>query len=225
MNSRIPKALDLRDQGYSYSYISSKTGVSLSTLHYWLKDRPYTPNEYTKKKIISGRGTSSKNKKLQAERLKLSSEENALRDIGTITKRDLHMVGLGIWLGEGSKTTKQIRLANSNPDIIRFWVQWLQSTCEFTPEQITIRMHLYADSDEKQCQEFWQNVTSLPESSFLGSVRDTRENKNILKHGKLPHGTVHIMTRALGDKSKGIAMYHRLSGWISAIINRHAGVV
>jgi lambda repressor-like predicted transcriptional regulator len=43
------KALELRKAGFSYSYISAKTGLSKSTLSYQLAQVPYTPNKKTLK--------------------------------------------------------------------------------------------------------------------------------------------------------------------------------
>ena len=43
------KAIKLRKEGYSYSYIKDKLGISKGTLSYWLRDIKYVPNEYTLK--------------------------------------------------------------------------------------------------------------------------------------------------------------------------------
>src|SRR3989339_209266 len=94
----------LRKEGYSYNYISEKTGVSKSTLSGWLSGVSYMPNKTTIEKIGKARAASGYQKAKQ----KLESIEKAGReakqDINKITKRDLFMAGVGIYIGEGTKT-------------------------------------------------------------------------------------------------------------------------
>ena len=56
------KALLLRKDGYSYSYILNKTGISKSTLSNWFSDLPYKPNKETIDKIGKARMLSVKKK-------------------------------------------------------------------------------------------------------------------------------------------------------------------
>lgn len=198
--------------------ISKELDIARSTLSDWFRDRPYTPNPEALKRATLGR-----TKYGQMKRDARIKETDALllkgrNEIGNLTQRDLKMVGLGVWLGEGSKTTEQIRLANSDPTIIRLWMRWLREICGVSNEHIIIRMHLYLDSDELVCREYWQTITGLPISAFRKTQFDQRVKKIRLKAGKLPHGTVHIIVIGNGDPEKGVRLYRRMKGWVSAIL-------
>ena len=185
----------------------------------WFKDYPYTPNNETLQKAVIGRleyGQWKTNERLrETELLRVAGKE----EIGELTRRDLWMVGLGIWLGEGSKTTEQIRLTNSDPEIIKLWLRWLREICELDDNNIVVHMHLYHDLDEYVCQAYWQRITKLPVSSFRKTQYDTRVVKNTLKRGGLPYGTLHILVVSNGDKNRGVRLYRIMKGWVSGILS------
>ena len=51
------------------------------------------------------------------------AKEEARKEIGEITKRDLFMLGIGIYIGEGAKTFDIVRVINADPKIIKFTVR------------------------------------------------------------------------------------------------------
>ena len=106
------QALKLRMLGYSYSYISEKTGLSKSTLSYHLALIPYVPNKTTIQKIGMARTRACVTKSNIKKKSFSDAKRIAKVDIGNLSKRDLFMLGLGVYIGEGSKTQDIIRLVN-----------------------------------------------------------------------------------------------------------------
>lgn len=191
----------------------------MSTLSNWFRDRPYTPNEEAKRRIETGRYRYGL--KRQAERLKdIENIKNAARmEIGEFTERDLWMMGIGLWLGEGSKTTEQIRLANSNPDVVKLWVKWLTEVCGLGAENIFLTLHCYPDTDEDACKQYWAQTIGLDTVRFGKTQVDQRKDKSSVKRSTLQYGTVHISVRSAGNPEKGVQLYRRLRGWVSAILD------
>lgn len=218
MRTDKKQATVLRVSGYSYSYISEELGISKSTLSSWFKDFPYKPNEETLKKARQGQIKYGQIKK--QERINETKEllERGKNEVGDISDRDLFMVGLGLWLGEGSKTNEQIRLANSDPNIIKLWIKWLYVVCKLSPNNITVRMHLYKDSDENLCFLFWQRITQLNKDSFRKTQFDSRHNKRPEKKDMLAYGTLHVSVISANNPDLGVKLHRRLKGWVSAII-------
>ena len=68
------KAVQLRKDGYSYSYIQKVTLVSKSTLSNWLRATPYVPNPQTIRLIGKARAASS----LAKNKIKQDSVSKAL---------------------------------------------------------------------------------------------------------------------------------------------------
>lgn len=217
------EAIKLRKEGYSYGIISEKLGISKGTLCGWLRDIPYIPNSTVLKRVESGRGKYGLQRR--QERLRQTQEMLLLgiEEVGTLSRRDLWMLGLGLWIGEGSKTTEQIRVVNSDPRLVRLYMRWLREVCELSDQNITVAMHLYPDSDETSCREYWQSITNLPATQFRKTQVDRRTNKQAAKIGKLLHGTLHITVVSNGDKDKGVKLYRKLLGWVTAVSESGAG--
>ncbi len=209
--------LELRNAGYSYTYISAQTGISKSTLSGWLGAVPYIPNEETVLKIGKARAASGEAKnKVKRESIAFAGEE-ALKDIGKVSERDLFMLGLGLFIGEGSKSSQLVSFVNSNPKVVRFIVHWFTQVLGLSKKNITIRLHLYPDNDQLACVLFWSNVTNIPTRQFQKTYIDRRENKKAIKTGKLPYGTAHVVIRSRGEKRFGVHLARKIQAY-SAIV-------
>src|SRR3989344_8621487 len=119
MNPYKKQAIQLRNAGYSYGMIKEKLGISKSTLSDWLNRTPFTPNLEVIKRIGEARLKSA----LDKHRLKFENIAQmraiAETDIGKLSQRDLFMLGIGLYLGEGSKSQEEIRVVNADPIIIK----------------------------------------------------------------------------------------------------------
>lgn len=210
----------LRDAGYSYAMIKNELGISLSTLSSWFNNRPFTPNREVLQRIRSGQysyGFRRREERItQTQKMKMIGRH----EVGELSKRDIWMIGLGLWIGEGSKTTEQLRLANSDPQVIALWVRWLKEIGGFREGDIFLTMHLYKDSDEGVCKKYWREIVGK-EVRFGKTQIDNRTFKNGNKQGKLPYGTLHVSARSGGNVEKGVKFHRRFKGWISAILDTH----
>lgn len=212
------KALDLRNKGYSYSYIKSKINVSKSTLSAWLSGIPYKPNHYSKSKLIKAREKSALIKRTNLLESIALSKKIAKEDIGNLSKRDTFMLGVGLYIGEGSKTNDIVRIVNSNPKIIKFMVNWFQNICAVPRDNLRLRLHLYPDNDRDASREYWSKVTGLSLNQFLKPQIDSRINKKIKNKGKLPYGTAHLSLRSLGNKALGVALARKICAWSDLVL-------
>lgn len=217
-------AIELRKAGYSYSYIQKKTGVSKSTLSEWLSDLPYNPNKETKDKIAKARLMANEAQRAKKRKSIEDAEKLAIKDIGEFTKRDLFMLGIGIYIGEGSKTGHLIRVVNSDPKIIKTTISWFKKCFHLQNNNFSIRIHLYPDTNQGKAISFWSKETGLSKNSFLSCVVDTRTNKKKKNHGKLPYGTAHLTAKGNGDKNLGSFLFRRIISLIEAV-HQNAGVV
>jgi len=204
----------------SYGLISGQLGVSKSTLSNWLKDLPYTPNEQVLSRIKRGQGAYG----LRRRQMRIDEisdlKTQGIFEIGKVSKRDLWMIGLGLWIGEGSKTMEQIRLVNSDPRVVHLFIYWLREICELEDQNITVAMHLYPDSDELSSIKYWMNITKLPKKQFRKTQIDRRLDKKRSKLGKTPHGTLHITVASNHNPDKGVRLYRKMMGWISGVTKK-----
>ena len=134
------------------------------------------------------------------------------------------MLGLGLYIGEGTKTQDIVRMINSDPKVIQLALKWFIDICGLKKENITIRLHLYPDNNEKKCVMYWSKQTGLPIAQFQKTQVDIRANKRVVKRGKLPYGTAHITVRGAGNKRHGVYLARLIAAWSNEALNK-AGVV
>ncbi len=211
-------ALSLRKKGYSYQLISEELGISKSTLSNWLSGVPYTPN----KKVIERVGLARANAgKAMTEIKKRSLEEarrEAEREIDTVSKRDLFMLGIALYIGEGAKSSTLIRVINADPRIIALAIRWFTEICNVPQKNFLIRLHLYPDNNSATCKKFWSRSTGLPLTQFSKVVIDTRKNKKRGKRGTLPYGTAHLSVMAKGNILHGAFLRRKIDAWSRIVL-------
>jgi hypothetical protein len=214
------QAIFLRKKGYSYNLISEKLGIAKSTLSGWLKEAPFVPNETVLERIKNGPFISGQLKHKERVRNILESKELAKKELGIISKKDLWMLGIGLYLGEGSKTYETIRVINSDPKIVKLAVKWFKEICGLDNRNITIAIHIYPDNNIKQCLRYWSQKTKIPLKQFRKTQIDTRNNKSEKKKRKLPYGTAHITIVSNGNPNFGVKLHRRIMGWIECALEQ-----
>ena len=116
------KARTLRAQGRSYSEIKELLKVGKGTLSAWLADMPLTPEQmrqvrdFNPRRIERFRETMSKKRNA---RLEIAYEE-AKKDIGKLSRRELLIAGLYLYWGDGNKSGHN---GFPPPASVRQWVR------------------------------------------------------------------------------------------------------
>ncbi len=213
-------ATKLRDSGYSYNMISAKLGISKSTLSNWFRDRKFSPNIEVLDRIYRGpikSAEKSHNKKVKEIKELL---ELGVKELGALTNRDLWLLGLGVYIGEGTKNNDIIRVINADPAVIRLSIKWFREIIGLPEENFAIRLHLYPDNNIKESIQFWKKETGLSDKNFQKVQIDRRENKKILKRKKLPFGTAHITIQARGNSAFGVKLFRRIKGWMYGALSQ-----
>lgn len=224
--SLVKKAIRLRELGYSYSMISQMLGLAKSTLNYWLKNIPYSPNEEVLMRIKLAHAKSAEAAHARKMADIVGVKDMAKRELGRLSKRDLWLLGIGLYLGEGSKLHENARIINANPEIIKLAIQWFRKICGLKMTNFSLSIHTYPDNDVRETLNYWSKVTGLPREQFGKTQVDKRSDKKLKHKGKLPYGTAHLTIKAMGSKEFGVRLHRRIMGWIEATFGQiNAGVV
>jgi hypothetical protein len=215
------KAIYYRNKGYSYNMISQRLEVSKSTLSDWLKELPYHPNAKVIKRIKEGPAKSGQIRHNQKVANILKMKRFARKELGELTKRDLWLLGIGLYLGEGSKSSNgTIRVINSNPDIVVLAIKWFKDICGLTIKNFNLALHLYPDNNIKKSIDFWSKITGIPKDQFGKTQIDIRIKKSIIRKNKLPNGTAHLTIKSNGNPKFGVTLQRRILGWLEAVTNQ-----
>lgn len=210
------KAFELRDAGHSYKFIGQGLGIRTSTLSGWFKARPFNPNQYTLDKIRNGPKISAQ-KRIEG-RIQRTQQawDKAKQDLGTLSSRDLLMLGIGLYMGEGSKTADILRFSNSDPLMIKTFLSWMRRVFNLKNENFALRVHSYPDINTEEVENYWLKIANLPKSCLRQTIIDTRI-KIKEKSGKLPYGTVHITVCAAGNSDYGVNLFRLIQGYMKAV--------
>ncbi len=162
------KAIVLRKKGYSYSQIKEKLGINKSTLSGWLYDMPLPEErirelrDFSPKRIERYRNTMRVKKEARLEEV----YKKASKDIGQFSKREIFLLGLFLYWGEGTKSAScSTQLTNTNPAMIKFFIKWLE-LFGVKRKDLKIKLHLYSDMNIKQSIDFWSKELRIPVGQF-----------------------------------------------------------
>lgn len=211
------KAIEYRRSGDSYSMIVEKLGVTKSTLSDWLKNIPYSPNRESLNRRYFGPKKAAEIRHAQKVDLIKRIKQASSVELGNLSKRDLWMLGIGLYIGEGAKSIESVRLTNSDPDIINIGISWLKEICGLRTENLTMALHCYPDNDQDKTIDYWARATGIPKSRFTKTQVDERKNKLTTHIRKLPYGTVQLKVIASGNREHGVNLHRRIMGWIEAV--------
>ena len=210
------RAIKLRRRGWSYNIIAERLGVGKGALSAWLRTLPYTPNQAVIKRIRAGPAKAAAVKqKVKLEQI-LSLKAQGQRKIARISDRDLLFLGLGLYMGEGSKLYESVRLINSDPHIVKVAMQWFRRTCGVPERNFAVRIHLYPDTSSEAALTYWSKMTGLTRRQFERVQVDRRTDKSGKKRRRLPYGTAHIKVYSRGDSRFGVALHRQIIGWVEA---------
>ena len=181
------RALALRKGGKSYSQIRNETGVSKSTLSYWLRDFPLSADrirelrDWNEQRIEKYRAT----RRINKENRLLSVYTEQKKILIPLRSRDLFLAGLFLYWGEGSKSREsRLSISNTNPAIIKFFKKW---------KKFRIHLQLYSDMDINREIEYWSRKIKIPRSQFIRPYIKKSSQNRINHKGGYGHGTCNLV--------------------------------
>jgi len=213
------EAINYRKYGYSYNMISEKLGLAKSTLSYWLGEIPYKPNKEVIKRIKAGPIKAAQNKQREKIATIKFIKRKAKKELGKLTKRDLWLLGIGLYIGEGRKFQEAIQLTNSDPETIKIASKWFREICDLKNENLKPSVHIYPDINTKAVINYWSKIIGVPKKQF-GKTQIIRRNNKSKKKRRSLHGTLHLHIKSCGQKRFGKNLHRRIMGWIEAALKQ-----
>lgn len=179
----------LRQRGYSLPEIKKEVKVGHGSVFRYIQGVKISP-EY-KQIWYSKRGGSLKRMKL-AEK---EAEKKALASIDNLSNKEKKIFLSALYWGEGNK--KDFNLINSDPDLIKVFINGLTGLFNVKKEDLKISIRIFEDLDKHECLKFWSTITGVPINKFV--------RVNIIKgrkKGKLSHGMCRIRVKRGGNLLK-----------------------
>lgn len=209
MNTKLRQlAIKLRSEKMlSYSEIKRKLGVPKSTLSYWLREMPLNETKIKELQRIGWKKSEASRERFRnTMRQKRTIKEKEIYDkfcnqFKNLSNESVFVAGLMLYLSEGDKkNSSRIVLANTDPEVINFFIRWLTIYLSLSKSDVRIQLHLYEDMDLEKEEKFWQNILKLPNNQFYkSSVRKLRKSSFSYKDS-IRHGTCSIYVLGVEKK-------------------------
>lgn len=180
------KAILLRQKGLSYSQIKEKLGISKSTLSGWLYDMPLSEErikelrDFSPQRIERYRNTMRDKKETRLRDV----YKKVSKDIGQFSKREIFLLGLFLYWGEGTKRAScSTQLTNTNPAMLKFFIKWLE-LLGVNRKDLKVKLHLYSDMNINEGIAFWSKTLKIPVSQFKKPyIKETKLKSITYKNG------------------------------------------
>lgn len=199
------RAIELRKLGWSYPAIKKELNVSKGSLSLWLHKYPLTEKQIgelspvSRERRIEHFRETFRKKRQQA--LDQAYQIEKMR-IGRLSQREIYLMGLMLYWGEGMKATKgTISFSNSNPAFIRVAIYWLEKCMGFSRAELRVKLHLYSDMNFNVERDYWSKVLELPIEQFKKPYIKTSLLGNLTQKG-FGHGTCDLNVHSTPVKDK-----------------------
>ena len=186
------------DEGRSVKEIARLVGVSRSSVSVWVRDIPLTDEQVDalrrRNPIYDGQNKGALTNALRgrARRRAYQAHGRAL----AWRSDHVHAAGTMLYWAEGDKGEKHAaRLSNSDPELLRFYLDFLRRFFCLPDERIRVTCNLFADHVERQreIEQFWLDSLALPRSCLRKSIVNVYSKHSQKKRrNKLPYGTCRL---------------------------------
>jgi len=109
------------------------------------------------------------------------------------TKKDIELfnLGVGLFLGEGTKKNKfNVIVTNSDYRILQLYLKFLREICGAEETKIKAALNIFDDINPKKALNFWSKMTEIPTSRFGKTI--IRKSRGGSYKNKSVYGTLTI---------------------------------
>ena len=193
----------LRKKGYSLPEISIGLKISRTSVLRYIKGVEILP-EYLSEWSSKRGGSRRKKIKLEKKALK-----EGLKLVGNLSSKEKLLILSALYWAEGNK--KDFILTNSDPNLIKVFVNILREILKIKDDRIKVSLRLYEDISKEKSLDYWSEIVKIPKDKFL-SVH-ILEGKKV---GKLEYGMCRVRV------SKGGELIKKIVGINTAVIKNMA---
>jgi len=200
-------AIKMRSRGKSIKEIARLLKISKSSVSIWCRDVVLTYKQIEhlhSQMVIGGYKGRLKGAQLQKEKKEIKIKNYkalGIKDIKLIKSRDLLMLGLGLYFGEGNKIGNQFQFTNSNQNLIRLIILWLEKVFDVKRKDLILniiinQLHKFR---EKEVKEHWVKTTRTHIRQFNKTIFIKSRGKKIYQNLNEHFGTLTIRVKKSSD--------------------------
>lgn len=216
------RAIELRQRGESIKWIAKKLKVAKGTISLWCRDVKLTPEQIQKlheRMLVGGYKGRLKGARIQYKRRLVKIKEfqkQGLERIGKLSNRDFLIAGVALYWGEGTKYRRDVRIGNSDPEVIKFMIKWFKKIWKIGSKRITLHVGINEIHKNRleEVENFWSRVTKIPRKQFVKTTLIKAKNKKTYKNFSTYYGTLTIRIKKPAD------LHYQIMGLIKGLSRR-----
>jgi AcrR family transcriptional regulator len=183
------------EAGWSIKQIAAELGVSPASVSRWVGDVPLRPDQEAalllRDPVRGGRAVGRRRRAERARELRREAQEHGRRLAREPTP--LFVLGCALYWAEGSKGRNQLSFSNSDPDMLRLFLRFLQECHGIEAEDVRLNVHCHLGNglSVDDIERYWLTTLELP-IACLRTTHVVAPSPAESKRGKPPYGTVRL---------------------------------
>lgn len=213
------QARQLRRVGESIKAIAKNLHVSVSSVSLWCRDIILTKDQW--EKLDKRRTDPLYGNKLQYLNLRKTIfekkiheiKEQGIKEIGVLRKRDILLIGVALYWGEGFKKDHLVGFATSDPSMAQFFVFWLKECFFIDKTNLIFRVtaNISYKKEINLLMEFWSKKLGVDVASFSKPYFQKTKWKKEYENKDDYHGVIRIRVR------RSINLLRKIFGYIEGV--------
>ncbi|MEU9145858.1 hypothetical protein [Streptomyces sp. NPDC048349] len=210
------KARELRLQGMTYDQIQLELGCSKSSISLWVRDLPKPEPRYTEEEHRALMNAGLRRLRQSQADARQATRAAAEAEVGTLTERELFLVGIGLYWAEGQKSKPYARrerviFVNSDPGMVQVFLAWLD-LLGIEPERIRYRVMIHESADVVGAERYWADQVQVDHAHLQRTTLKKHNPKTVRKNvGENYRGCLVV---GVLDSAE---LYCRIEGWWSSM--------
>jgi len=216
------KALSLRRRGRSITEISDKLNIPKSTIGVWCRNLKLGKKQIERlaKRQESGsyKGRMKFLERIRSNRLLQTKKlrQEGLSDVKNISRRDLFVSGIAMYLSEGatSESSEEVSFTNSDFRTVLFMKKWFSNICKISNDRfiIQIRINKLHKDRINSVENYWSKMINVPLSQFTKTILIKSKAKKVYPKDDTYYGTIRLKVK------QGTQLRRKINGWVEGLL-------
>ncbi len=214
------QARRLRTSGGSLHEIAKKLSQSKSTVSYWCRDIELTDSQLlvlSEKQRDAGRigrmiaAQQKHNQRIIATQMQCARGRD---DVGVLSERDIFILGLALYWGEGYKRgNEECGITNTDPNIILSFIVWVHAVYGIQKDDLILRVSVNESHKDRthQIEQYWSQLTGISKLQFTRTSLIKTPRKKTYSDSNSYVGTLRVKVR------RATALRRRILGSIEEV--------
>jgi hypothetical protein len=202
------RAREMRAHNMTLQDIATELGVAKSSVSLWVRDVPFTPS----KRRTGPQRRPHPFHEAKLAQIAMLNRQGAER-VGTLDDDAFLAAGVALYAGEGAKTDGNVKFANTDPAMARFFCAWLRRYFVIDEARLRVRVYLHEGLDLDAAEAHWSAVTGIPRSQFGKAYRAVADPS--IRSSKHEFGCVYVCYACA-------TTHRRIMGLVRALLSSSA---